>query len=150
MSSLADGEYDIAIRVGCAPSKSALPSASVTYSSSVKLVLDRNAPVELAQHARPAGPYYPGDDISMVFNEAIATSGISVLAKISDGTTLGMNDLLVLYSEKSVFIDFSPSMSVSVWIVFHSLPFVQHVTIVHTAGLPDWQDRGDCVGWCGR
>jgi hypothetical protein len=114
ISSLADGEYDIVIHVGCEASKSPVPSSSVTFSSIAKLLLDRNAPVEFAQHARPTGPYYPGDDISIAFNEAIVSSGISVMGKVSDGTTLGQNDLLLSHSDNSVFIDFSPSMTVLV------------------------------------
>ncbi len=111
---LKDGEYELVIHVGCGTSKSLIPSASVTFSSIAKLVLDRAAPVEYAQHARPAGPYFPGDDISIPFNEAIVSSGITVTAKVSDGTTLNQNDLLVSYSDNSVFLDFSPSMSVLV------------------------------------
>jgi hypothetical protein len=112
ISSLKDGEYEFVIRVGCGTSKSPIPSASVTFSSIAKLVLDRSAPVEYAQHARPTGPYYPGDDISIPFNEAIVSSGITVTAKTNDGTALGQDDLLVSYSENSVFLDFSPSMSI--------------------------------------
>ncbi len=114
ISLLKDGEYEFVIHVGCGTSESLIPSASVTFSSIAKLVLDRNAPVEYAQHARPAGPYYPGDDISIPFNEAIVSSGITVTAKTNDGTTLSQDDLLVSYSENSVFLDFSPSMSILV------------------------------------
>jgi hypothetical protein len=114
ISSLKDGEYEFVIHVGCGTSKSPIPSALVTFSSIAKLVLDRNAPVEYAQHARPAGPYYPGDDISIPFNEAIVSSGITVTAKTNDGTTLSQDDLLVSYSENSVFLDFSPTMSILV------------------------------------
>jgi hypothetical protein len=115
ISSLTDGEYEIVIHVGCGASKSPIPSASTTFSPITKLLLDRNAPIEYAQHARPAGPYFPGDDISIPFNEAIVSSGITVAAKVSDGTSLSTSDLLVSYSENSVFLDFSPSMSVLVW-----------------------------------
>jgi hypothetical protein len=111
---LVDGVYDIVISVSCGASKSLIPSASVTFSSIAKLVLDRSAPVEYPQHARPTGPYYPGDDISIPFNEAIVDSGITVTGKVSDGTTLSPSDLLVSYSENSVFLDFSPSMSILV------------------------------------
>ena len=114
ISSLKDGEYEFVIHVGCGTSKSPIPSASVTFSSIAKLVLDRNAPVEYAQHARPTGPYYPGDDISIAFNEAIVGADITVAAKVSDGTTLSQNDLLVSHSADSVFLDFSPSMTVLV------------------------------------
>jgi hypothetical protein len=114
IASLADGEYEFVIHVGCEQSKSPIPSASTTYSSIAKLVLDRSAPVEYAQHARPAGPYYPGDDISMAFNEAIVGSEMRVWANVSDGAALGAKDFLVSYSDKSVFLDFSPSMSVLV------------------------------------
>jgi hypothetical protein len=114
ISSLKDGEYEFVIHVGCGTSKSLIPSASVTFSSIAKLVLDRSTPIEYAQHARPAGPYYPGDDISIAFNEAIVSSGVTVTAKVSYGTTLNQNDLLVSYSDNSVFLDFSPSMSVLV------------------------------------
>ncbi len=107
--------YELVIHVGCEESKSLVPSASSTHSSIAKLLLDRSAPVEYAQHARPAGPYYPGDDISMAFNEAIVSSGITVTAKTNDGTTFSQDDLLVSYSENSVFLDFSPSMSILVW-----------------------------------
>ncbi len=83
--------YDIAIRVECAPSKSLIPSASATFSAFAKVALDREAPVEYGQHARPTGSYYPGDDISIAFNEAIA-SGLTVVGKVSDGTTLSQSD----------------------------------------------------------
>ncbi len=114
ISSLKDGEYEIVIHVGCGASKSPIPSASITFSSIIKLILDRSEPVEYAQHARPASPYFPGDDISIPFNEAIVSSGITVAAKVSDDTSLSASDLLVSYSENSVFLDFSPSMSVLV------------------------------------
>ncbi len=113
VSLLNDGLYDIAIRVGCAPSKSLIPSASATFSAFAKVALDRKAPVEYGQHARPTGSYYPGDDISIAFNEAIA-SGFTVVGKVSDGTTLSQSDFLVSHSDNSVFLDFSPSMSVLV------------------------------------
>jgi hypothetical protein len=114
IASLADGEYDIVIHVGCNTTKSAIPTATVSFSRIVNVRLDRNAPVEYAQHARPTGPYYPGDDISIAFNEAIVGADITVAAKVSDGTTLNQNDLLVSYSADSVFLDFSPSMTVLV------------------------------------
>ncbi len=119
ISSLTDGEYDMMIQVGCEPSQSPLPSASMTYSPIANLLVDRQPPVEFAQHARPAGPYFPGDDISMAFNEPIVSSGITVTGLVSDGTTLGSDDFLQLYASNSVFLDFSPYMSVLVcWLAY--------------------------------
>ncbi len=117
ISSLADGEYEIVIHVGCEESTSLIPSASNTFSSVVKVMIDRSAPVEYPQHARPAGPYYPGDDISIAFNEAIMCSRLTVMANVNDSTSLRASDLLVKCSDNSLFIDFSPSMSVSVCLI---------------------------------
>lgn len=114
ISTLNDGNYNIIIQVGCKPSKSLVPSASVTFSSIANVLLDRNAPIEYIQHARPAGPFYPGDDISMVFNEAIVCSELGVSGKVSDGSSIGQGDFLVSCSDNSVFLDFSPSMSIAV------------------------------------
>ena len=102
------------VQVGCEKSVSPLPSSSTTFSSIAMLLLDRQLPVEFAQHARPAGPYFPGDDISIAFNEPIIGSGITVTGKVSDGTTLDHDDFLKLFSSNSIFLDFSPSMSVLV------------------------------------
>jgi hypothetical protein len=114
VSALLDGEYAMMIQVRCEERASIKSSASVTTSFISKLLLDRREPVEYAQHTRPVGPYYPGDDISIAFNEEISHEDIIVSGKVSDGTRLNQIDLLVSYSDNSVFIDFSPSMSISV------------------------------------
>ena len=102
------------IRLTCAPSNSSIPSGLMTYSPPAKLVLDRVAPVEYAQHVYPKGPYYPGDDISVAFNEEIVCSTVGVSAKVSSGITLSQSEFLIACKGNSLFIDFSPSMSTSV------------------------------------
>ncbi len=114
MSTLGDGEYDIVIRVSCSEVQSAIPSASTTFSPLAKVVVDRRAPADFPQHARPAGPYFPGDDISIAFDEPIVCSVLSVQAKVSDGTMLSQSDFLVHCAENTLFLDFAPSMSATV------------------------------------
>ncbi len=103
------------IRLSCAPSYSSIPSGLMTYSPLAKLVLDRAAPVEYAQHVYPKGPYYPGDDISVAFNEEIVCSNVNVSAKLSSGATLSQSEFLMACEGNSLFLDFSPSMSTLVW-----------------------------------
>jgi hypothetical protein len=111
VASLLDGEYDIVIRVSCGQSNALIPSGLMTHSNVSKVVLDRAAPVEYAQHMRPAGPYYPGDDISVAFNEDIVCSTVAVSAKVSSGITLSQSEFLMTCEGNSLFLDFSPSMS---------------------------------------
>ena len=75
---------------------------------------DTTAPKELAQHAQPKLEYYPGDDISMVFDEPIDCSVLAASLLVGDGSVISQSDLLVLCSENSVFLDFSPTMSIVV------------------------------------
>jgi hypothetical protein len=115
IDSLLDGEYDMVIRLSCAPSNAMIPSGLMTYSALAKLVLDRAGPVEFAQHVRPSGPYFPGDDISVAFNEDIVCSAVAVSAKVSSGATLSQSEFLMACKDNSLFLDFSPSMSTLVW-----------------------------------
>jgi hypothetical protein len=102
------------IRLTCGRSNSSIPSGLMTYSPPAKLALDRAAPVNYAQHVFPKGPYYPGDDISVAFNENILCSKVSVSAKIRPGATLSQSEFLMVCEGNSLFLDFSPSMSVLV------------------------------------
>ena len=114
VASLLDGEYEIVIRLSCGQSNDLIPSGLVTYSTASKVVLDRAAPVEYAQHVYPKGPYYPGDDISVAFNEDIVCSAVVVSAKVSSGVTLSQSEFLMTCEGNSLFLDFSPSMSIVV------------------------------------
>jgi hypothetical protein len=75
---------------------------------------DTTAPKELAQHAQPKLEYYPGDDISMAFDEPIDCSVLAASLLVSDGSVISQSELLVLCSGNSVFLDFSPTMSIVV------------------------------------
>ncbi len=75
---------------------------------------DTTAPKELAQHAQPKLDYFPGDDISMAFDEPIDCSVLAASLLVSDGSVISQSDLLVLCSGNSVFLDFSPTMSIVV------------------------------------
>ncbi len=114
MSTLGDGEYDIVIRVSCSELQSALPSASTTFSPLAKVVVDRRAPADFPQHARPTGSYFPGDDISIAFDEPIVCSVLSIQGMVSDGTMLSQSDFLVRCAENTLFLDFAPAMSATV------------------------------------
>ncbi len=72
---------------------------------------DTIAPKELAQHAQPKLEYYPGDDISMAFDEPIDCSVLNTSMLLSNGSSITQSNLLVLCSDNSVLIDFSPTVS---------------------------------------
>jgi hypothetical protein len=72
---------------------------------------DTTAPKELAQHAQPKLEYFPGDDISMAFDEPIDCSVLAASLLVSGGLVISQSELLVLCSDNSVFLDFSPTMS---------------------------------------
>ncbi len=77
-------------------------------------LVDTTAPKELAQHVQPKQDYYPGDDISMAFDEPIDCSALSAFLLVNDGSVISQSDLLLLCSGNSVFLDFSPTMSIVV------------------------------------
>ena len=76
ISALTDGVYELVVLVDCSTSNIISPIGGVdqAFSKSLFVTLDRKMPVEYAQHARPQKTYYPGDDISMTFNEDIDCS----------------------------------------------------------------------------
>ena len=119
VSGIADGIYELVAFVDCSTSNIISPVDDVdqTYSVTLAVTLDRKAPVEHAQHARPQKTFYPGDDISMAFNEDLDCSlplSFTATGKASDGTAIPQSDLLVACNGNSVFLDFSPSASISV------------------------------------
>jgi hypothetical protein len=75
---------------------------------------DTTAPKELAQHVQPKLDYFPGDDISMAFDEPIDCSVLAASLLVGDKLVISQSDLLVLCSGNSVFLDFSPTMSIVV------------------------------------
>ena len=77
-------------------------------------IVDVSPPIELAQRFRPETSFLPGDDISIVFNEEIDCSKLSVMGRLSDGSVLDQSNFLVLCSLNQIFLDFLPTMTVSV------------------------------------
>jgi hypothetical protein len=75
---------------------------------------DTTAPKELAQHAQPKLDYFPGDDISMAFDEPIDCSVLVASLLLANSSVISQSELLVLCSGNSVFLDFSPTMSIVV------------------------------------
>jgi hypothetical protein len=119
VSNIADGIYELVAFVDCATSNVISPVDGVdqTYSVTLSVTLDRKAPVEFAQHARPQKTYYPGDDISMPFNENLDCSlplSFTATGTASGGVTIPQTDFLVACSGNTIFLDFSPSASISV------------------------------------
>ncbi len=106
----ADGVYELVVQVDCSTTAVVSPIEGVDQSFSKPLVVavDRKAPKEFSQHIHPTSVYFPGDDISVVFNEAIDCSlplVISATLSVAGGPTFSGSDLLVLCSNNAVFID---------------------------------------------
>ncbi len=106
----ADGVYELVVQVDCSTTAVVSPIEGIDQSFSKALVVtvDRKAPKEFSQHMRPTSVYFPGDDISVAFNEAIDCSLprlISATLSVAGGPTFSGSDLLVLCSENAVFID---------------------------------------------
>jgi hypothetical protein len=106
VSSLRDGTYEIVVHVKCNP--------KANYSPVLSVVLDRAAPVELAQHTRPVEDYIPGDDISVVFDELLDCQAITISARSSGGVALTGEDIIPICHDNAVYFVFAPTMSVSV------------------------------------
>ncbi len=137
VSGIADGIYELVAFVDCSTSNIISPVDGVdqTFSVTLAVTLDRKAPVEHAQHARPQKTFYPGDDISMAFNEDLDCSlplSFTATGKTSDGTTIPQSDLLVACNGNSVFLDFSPSASISVCSQYFGC-FAELMFVLHTA-----------------
>ena len=110
MNSLHDGTYEIVVYIKC--------ELEDNYSPVITVVLDRAAPVELAQHTRPVEDYMPGDDISVVFDELLDCQAITVSARSSGGVALTGEDIIPVCHDNAVYFVFAPTMSVSVSYAF--------------------------------
>jgi hypothetical protein len=83
---LVDGEYEFAVRTVCVPSKAGNKKIDDSLSAAIPLTIDRTNPQAVQQASKPAGPYFPGDEISMAFDEDLDCTSASVTITMSDAT----------------------------------------------------------------
>ena len=75
-TAISDGQYELAIQVLCKASVArGLPGEDSFISPSVFGLIDRTPPAQFGQGLRPSNNFYfPGDEISVTFNEQIDCS----------------------------------------------------------------------------
>ena len=78
------------------------------------LAADYSPPKALTQLSLPKNSFYPGDEISMTFDEPIDCAVLVASLLVSDGSVMGQSNFVLVCSENSVLLDFSSSMSVAV------------------------------------
>ena len=109
---LEEGLYDLAVRVVCVPSKTGNKKLDESLSAIVPLTIDRTSPRAVQQASKPAGAYYPGDEISMAFDEDLDCSRVRASITMSDATVFNQAKLMVSCLNNKVFVDFASVVSV--------------------------------------
>ncbi len=109
---LTDGIYDLAVHIACVPSKTGNKKLDESLSGIIPLTIDRNSPRAVQQASKPAGPYFPGDEISMAFDEDLDCSHAHASITLSDATVLNQAKLRVSCLNNKVFVDFASVVSV--------------------------------------
>ncbi len=106
-SGLIDGQYEIAVRTVCLPSKTGNKKFDESLSAVVPLTMDLTSPRPIRQASKPAGAYFPGDEISMAFDEDLDCSGLRVSILLSDATVFNQAKLMVSCLSNKIFVDFA-------------------------------------------
>ena len=119
---LPEGAYELAVRTTCRASTSkALPGADSFVSKPVNGLVDRTAPTKFGQGSLPSNnAYFPGDEISISFNEEIDCSkpyNFLVQLKLStipSKTLTPTTGLAVICKFNKLTFDFTSSAGISV------------------------------------
>ena len=109
---LADGQYEVAVRTACVPSKTGNKKLDESLSAVVDVTVDRTSPRSVQQASKPSGPYFPGDEISMAFDEDLDCSDVRASITMSDATVYSQAKLMVSCLNNKVFLDFASVVSV--------------------------------------
>ena len=137
VSDLVDGQYELAVRTVCVPSKTGNKKLDESLSAVISLTIDRTSPRAVQQASKPAGPYFPGDEISMAFDEDLDCTSASVTITMSDATVFNDAKLLVKCLNNKIFVDFASVVSVCFSFDFYSALSI-HPTCCLPVGCTHW------------
>ena len=109
---LEDGLYELAVRSVCTPSKTGNKKLDESLSAVIAVTFDRTSSRAIQQATKPADPYFPGDEISVAFNEDIECASAVATITLSDATVFNQAKLLVSCLNNKVFVDFASVVAV--------------------------------------
>ena len=135
---LVDGQYELAVRTVCVPSKTGNKKLDESLSAVVTLVLDRTGPRAVQQASKPSGPYYPGDEISIAFSEDVDCTAVSVSVTMSDATVFNQAKLVVSCLNNKVFVDFASVVLVCCAITASCILNAAHLIVLMYSWTHSW------------